>query len=101
MLMSGGVMSTIQLYETGLGSTFPALSTARTTTVWLPSGVFSVSLTGQGWNPAPSRSQSKWSIPEDGAGSVADQSKVGVVSFEYCGGVESKAVSGACVSTKK
>ena len=37
MVVSGGVVSTVQEYVAGLGSVLPAVSLARTWKLWLPS----------------------------------------------------------------
>jgi len=83
--MSGSVRSTMNVIDDGVASLLPALSTARTSIVFWPSGaVCGIWLPElQVCQPPPLRLHSKWSRPEArpsvGSGSVPLKLKVGRV----------------------
>src|SRR5919109_1974541 len=90
----GGVASIVQAYEAGLGSWFPAGSTARAWKVCAPSASPEyVAGFPQAAKAAPSRLH--WNVEPD---CVAESPKLGLAEFDNAAGLEVIAVSGATVS---
>ena len=99
MLVSGAVVSTVQVKEAGLASLFPALSTARTWKVWLPSARLA-RLCGlvQALKPPLSRSHSKLATPLP-VPSLPVKPKLALVLLVGFDGLLVMLVSGALAST--
>ena len=95
IVVSGGVVSTVQAYVAGVGSTLPAASTARTASVWLPwpSPVY-VTGSVHATNGPPSRLHSYVT-----GLSFEEKSNVAVVEFVAAGGPLTIVVSGGVPST--
>ena len=93
--MSGAVRSTVQVWLAGVASVLPAASVARTSKVWLPApSEPSVSGLEHDVQLPPSMRHSKVEPASEEL-----NEKVGVVSFDGSGGVESIVVAGGVRST--
>jgi len=95
IVVSGAVVSTVQVRVAGVGSTFPAISAARTSKVWLPSesALYAFGLE-HGENGAPSSLHSKLD-----PGSLEVNVNAAAVALVGSAGPEPIVVSGAVRST--
>ena len=93
-VVSGAVVSIVQVWEAGVASVLPAVSVARTSKVWEPSARAS---TVWGLEQEAKPPASSWhSKVED---SLAEKVKVASAELEGSAGPESMVVSGSVVST--
>src|SRR5437868_15517361 len=94
MVVSGVVTSTTHVLIAGVASTFPALSIARTRTLWLPS-VSPLNASGEVQLAKAAASTLHSKVPA----SVEEKVMLAVVALVIDGGAEVRVVSGAAVST--